>query len=383
MMANSGVKGEVGQAALLQADDLRYEALLGHDAAKLADLLDDDFVYVHSSGLKERKDSFVGGIASGRVVYNGVDLGEREVWVDDRTATICGDVILHLAIGGEARVLDITFLSVWVRSQEGWVLRSWASVPRRKVAAEVSLSEFARHALGTVATTTVAQQLSEHGIHNVVMSGLHPTRPDDRMVGSAYTLRYVPMREDVSAKQEPGSLNAQQRAVEEIGSGQVLVIDARGLSDAGTIGDIFSLRVHMRGGAGVVTDGALRDTPAVADLPIPVYHKGSHAAVVGELHHPLETNVPIACGGTLVMPGDIIVGDGEGVVVVPSEMAEDIARSAWEQHVREEYILEKVRGGESLRGLYPLPADRMTDYEAWRLGNSWASTDAGSSTPMI
>jgi 2-keto-4-pentenoate hydratase/2-oxohepta-3-ene-1,7-dioic acid hydratase in catechol pathway/regulator of RNase E activity RraA len=227
----------------------------------------------------------------------------------------------------------------------------------------VTLSEDAKAALRRVSTATLTTQLRRHGIRNTFMAGLHPTRPDLRLLGYAHTLRYVPLREDVT---ETGrGLNAQKRAVESIGPEEVLVIDARREAGAGTIGDILAARVLARGGAGIVTDGGLRDSPAFAALEIPTYFQSPHANVLGLLHHPLETNVPIACGGTLVFPGDVIVGDAEGVLVLPAALAEQVAHDALEQELREEWALERVQGGESIVGVYPLEDDRRAEYEAW------------------
>jgi regulator of RNase E activity RraA len=226
----------------------------------------------------------------------------------------------------------------------------------------VTLSEGALAALRQVSTATLTTQLRRHGIRNTFMGRLRPTRPDLRLVGYAHTLRYVPLREDVT---ESGGLNAQKRAVESVGPQDVLVIDARGEAGAGTIGDILAARVLARGGAGIVTDGGLRDSPAVAALDIPTYHRAPHANVLGLLHHPLESNVPIACGGTLVFPGDVIVGDAEGVLVLPAALAEQLAHDALEQELREEWALERVQAGDSVVGTYPLDEARRPEYEAW------------------
>jgi regulator of RNase E activity RraA len=185
------------------------------------------------------------------------------------------------------------------------------------------------------------------------------------MVGLAHTLRYVPAREDVVAA-DTRELNAQKQAIESISPGEVLVIDARGEPGAGTIGDILALRALKRGATGIVTDGGLRDSPAVGVLDIPTYFRAPHASVLGLLHYPLETNVPVACGGVLVMPGDVIVGDAEGVVVVPAHLAEEVARDALEQESREHFAYERVSAGESTRGLFPLGEERRAEYEAWR-----------------
>src|SRR5262249_51192089 len=194
----------------------------------------------------------------------------------------------------------------------------------------VVLSDAAKAALRTVATATLTVQLARRGIRSTFLQGLRPTRPDLRMLGYAHTLRYVPLREDVRDGAGRG-LKAQKGAGEAIGPDGVLVIDARGEAGAGTIGDILAARALVRGAAGIVTDGGLRDSPAVAGLELPTYYRAPHAAALGELHHPLETNVPVACAGVLVMPGDVIVGDAEGVVVVPAAHAEEVARDALEQ----------------------------------------------------
>ena len=179
-----------------------------------------------------------------------------------------------------------------------------------------TLSDAARAALLEVSTATLTTQLRARGIANTFMAGLRPTRPDLRLLGYAYTLRYVPLREDFRAA-DTAELNAQKRAVESIGPDEVLVIDARGEAGAGTIGDILAARALARGATGIVTDGGLRDSPAVGALDIPTYYQAPHAAVLGLLHHPLEANVPIACGGTLVVPGDVIVGDARGRAGAP------------------------------------------------------------------
>jgi 5-oxopent-3-ene-1,2,5-tricarboxylate decarboxylase / 2-hydroxyhepta-2,4-diene-1,7-dioate isomerase len=231
--------------------------------------------------------------------------------------------------------------------------------------AESELSTEAEAALRSVSVATLTSQLLRRGIRNTFIQGLRPTRPDLRMVGRALTLRYAPLREDVVAD-DMAELNAQKRAVETIGPGEVLVIEARGELGAGTIGDILALRALRRGAAGIVTDGGLRDTPTVAGLDIPTYYAASHAAPLGIAHYPLDVGVPVACGGVLVMPGDVVVGDAEGAVVVPIALAEEVARDALEQEEREEFAAERVDAGESIRGLFPLSEARRPEFEAWR-----------------
>jgi 5-oxopent-3-ene-1,2,5-tricarboxylate decarboxylase / 2-hydroxyhepta-2,4-diene-1,7-dioate isomerase len=230
----------------------------------------------------------------------------------------------------------------------------------------VTLSPEAKAALRTVSTATLSVQIARRGVRDTFLAGLRPTRPDLRLLGYAHTLRYVPLREDIRDA-DTAELNAQKAAIEALGPDEVLVIDARGDPGAGTIGDILAARALARGATGIVTDGGLRDSPAVSELDIPTYYQAPHAAVLGLVHYPLESNVPIACGGTLVMPGDVIVGDAEGVIVVPAAMAEEVARASVEQEEREAWAFERVQAGESIRGVFPLSGERRGDFEAWRV----------------
>jgi regulator of RNase E activity RraA len=232
-------------------------------------------------------------------------------------------------------------------------------------AREFTLSDEAKTILRSVSTPTLTTQLRRRGIGDTFMKGLRPTRPDLRLVGYAHTLRYVPLREDVRDA-DGTELNAQKRAIESIGPGEVLVIDARQNPDAGTIGDILTARALARGAAGIVTDGGLRDTAAVSRLDIPTYYRAPHPGVLGLIHYPLESNVPIACGGTLVLPNDVIVGDPEGVLVIPAALAEEVAHDALEQENQEAWALERVLAGESIEGIFPLSDARRPEYEAWR-----------------
>jgi 2-keto-4-pentenoate hydratase/2-oxohepta-3-ene-1,7-dioic acid hydratase in catechol pathway/regulator of RNase E activity RraA len=231
------------------------------------------------------------------------------------------------------------------------------------------LSADAVAALRQVSTATLTVQLTRRGIETTFLTGLRPTRPDLRMVGYAHTLRYVAIRADVR-KAMQGSEDAQKRAIESVSEGEVLIMEARGEPGAGTIGDILAARVLARGGSGIVTDGGVRDTPGVADLDIPTYYRSANASSLWNAHIPLDVDVPITCAGVLVLPGDVIVGDAEGVVVLPRSLAEEIAHAAVEVEEREAFALERVKAGESFRGLYPLSDDRRADYENWKARRS-------------
>ena len=218
--------------------------------------------------------------------------------------------------------------------------------------------------LREVSTATLAAQLRKRGLNGFTLDGLHTTRPHTRMAGYARTVRYLPLREDLSASYGSG-MNAQKRAVEQVRPGEVLVIEARGEHTAGTIGDILALRAQVRGAVGVITDGAIRDSAALARLEIPVYHAAVHPAVLGRRHVPWETGVTVACAGVTIQPGDIVVGDADGVVVLPLAIAPEVLADAREQERQEAFIATRVAAGEPLEGLYPLGDAWRPAYEAW------------------
>jgi regulator of RNase E activity RraA/2-keto-4-pentenoate hydratase/2-oxohepta-3-ene-1,7-dioic acid hydratase in catechol pathway len=219
-------------------------------------------------------------------------------------------------------------------------------------------------AVGAVSTATLAAQLRKHGYDSVTLDRLHSTRPRQKMAGFARTLRYVPFREDLFAERG-GGMNAQKRAVEQLRPNEILVIEARGDPTAGTVGDILALRAQIRGAKGIVTDGAIRDSEALAKLGIPVYYAATHPAVLGRRHVPWEVNTTIACAGVTVMPGDIIAGDADGVIVVPRHLAKEVAQDAAEQESQEQFITEQVAKGEPIDGLYPIGKKWQAAYEAW------------------
>lgn len=226
------------------------------------------------------------------------------------------------------------------------------------------LTEQADAALRHVSTATLTSQLLKRGFRSTFLPNVTPIRPDLRMVGYAYTVRYIPMREDLDLRQVDfdNETNIQRIAVEELGPGDVLVIDARNDANAATLGNILATRSMMRGAAGIVSDGPVRDYPAFNDIGLPVYVRGRNAALSSVRHHPADRNVPIGCAGVMVMPGDVVVGDAEGVVVVPAAVAEHVALEALEQERLEAFILQKIRSGASIRGIYPPNAETLEEY---------------------
>jgi regulator of RNase E activity RraA len=230
-----------------------------------------------------------------------------------------------------------------------------------------ALAPEAMQLLRRVSTATLTSQLLNRGFRNTFIGGLQPLRPDLRMVGYAFTLRYVPAREDLDMQVHyDNSTNVQRLAVEAIETDDVLVIDARGETRAASFGHIIATRIMQRGAAGLVSDGGLRDTPRFRELALPTYIKAPHATTSSVVHHPADMNVPIGCGGVLVMPGDVVVGDAEGVVIVPRHLAEEVARGAFEQDQIEEFALSKVQSGAHIRGVYPPDERTRAEFEEWR-----------------
>lgn len=218
--------------------------------------------------------------------------------------------------------------------------------------------------LNQVSTATLSSQLRKRGLNGFTLDGLRSTRPGQRMIGFARTLRYLPLREDLF-QAHGGGMNAQKRAVDEIGPGEVLVIEARQEPNAGTVGDILALRAQARGATGIVTDGAIRDSARIAELRIPAYHAAVHPAVLGRRHVPWETGATVACAGVTVQPGDLLVGDADGVIVIPPGLAAELLSDAREQELQEEFIAERVAEGAGIDGLYPLGDRWRPAYETW------------------
>lgn len=199
------------------------------------------------------------------------------------------------------------------------------------------------------------------------LDGLRALHPEKRMVGQAFTLRFVPTRPDLDPTGEfDNTTNKQRIAVESVGPGDVLVIEAREDTRAGTLGDILATRIWQRGAEGIVSDGAFRDTPGFADIDMPTYSRDQNPNLSSTIHHPIEINGPVVCAGVTVLPGDVLVGDGEGVIVIPADIADQVAEEAGEQEQREEFIIGKIREGHSILGVYPPNEETLAEFERSR-----------------
>ncbi|RSM55915.1 fumarylacetoacetate hydrolase family protein [Amycolatopsis sp. WAC 01376] len=228
-----------------------------------------------------------------------------------------------------------------------------------------ALSEALRAKLLRAPVAGLSAQLRKRGLNNVAIDGVRPNLPGSKVVGTARTLRFVPNREDLF-KSHGGGYNAQKRLFDSVGAGEVIVIEARGDKGSGTLGDILALRARHLGAAGVITDGGVRDFEAVAATGLPVFSQGPHPAVLGRKHVPWDTDVAVACGGATVLPGDIIVGDDDGVIVIPPALADEVVDATLVQEDEDAWIAEQVGQGRPIEGLFPLNPLWRERYEAWQ-----------------
>jgi regulator of RNase E activity RraA len=233
----------------------------------------------------------------------------------------------------------------------------------------MSLKASIRNKLKTVSSATICTALYKRGFRNQMIQDVRPLDPSKpTMVGEAFTLRYMPAREDlnpISVFQDRS--HPQRKAVEECPPGAVFVIDSRKDARAASAGSILITRLQVRGVAGIVTDGGFRDAAEIAKLDIPSFHSRPSAPTNLTRHQAIDINVPIGCGDAPVFPGDVIVGDADGCIVIPAHLAEEIADEAVEMTAYEDFVIEKVFEGRSIFGLYPATDEQSKmDFTTWR-----------------
>jgi regulator of RNase E activity RraA len=234
------------------------------------------------------------------------------------------------------------------------------------------LSPETRDKLKLVSTATLATALFKRGFRSQFIQDVKPLRPlTESMVGEAFTLRYMPAREDLNRLEVFRDPNHPQRkAVETCPPGHVMVMDSQKNPRAASAGGILVTRLMMRGVAGVVTDGGFRDAAEIATLAMPAFHSRPSAPTNLTLHQAIDINVPIGCGDAPVFPGDVVVGDNDGVIIIPAHLADEIAAEATEMTAYEDFVTERVRGGQSITGLYPGTDEaNLTAFAAWRTKN--------------
>ena len=218
-----------------------------------------------------------------------------------------------------------------------------------------------------MATANIANALLQRGLRNTYLLGVQPIAADQpRLVGPAFTLRFIPAREDLDSMRSYGSAaNMHRRAIEECPSGAVLVIDSHGVATAASAGDLMAARLKVRGVAGLVTDGGFRDTPAMRNVGLPAYQVRPAPPATPIALHPAELNVAIGCAGVAVYPGDIVVGDAEGVVVIPQHLADEVAADALAAVEYEDFAERHIARGRTLFGLFPASVESRIEYQAW------------------
>jgi regulator of RNase E activity RraA len=233
-----------------------------------------------------------------------------------------------------------------------------------------------RAKLMSVSTPTLATLLFRRGLRNQFMQGVQRlSKGKTKLVGPAYTLRYIPAREDLDVVEVfRDTAHPQRKAVETAPAGHVLVMDCRGDATAAGAGSILITRLQVRGCAGIVTDGGLRDSETIANLEIPSYCGSRSAPTNLTRHHAVDINVPIGCGTVPVFPGDILVGDADGVMVIPAEIAAEIAEAAVQQERMEAFLASEIAAGKPLAGIYPPNEETLSRYRATQGDGAAGST---------
>ena len=235
-----------------------------------------------------------------------------------------------------------------------------------------AMNQDTREKLMGVSVATLATALFKRGLRNQVIQDVRPVAPKGRnMVGPAFTLRYMPAREDrnqLSAFLDPK--HPQRHAIETCPEGHVMVMDSRKDARAASAGDILITRLMVRGGAGVVTDGGFRDAMRIGELEMPAYHRRPSSPTNLTINEAIDINVPIGCGDVAVFPGDIMVGDDDSVIVIPADIADEVAAEAVEMTAYEDFVVEEVKAGATIIGLYPRTKDEnLEKFNAWRKKN--------------
>lgn len=313
-------------------------------------------------------------VVPGDVVEVEVDAPGRGLTSGRLITTVTqGAAAFDPALGSLPAVDDLQRAEAWGRS----AVAEPASVAEPVEASDAAASPSTSSGTGSALTPELREkllrtpvaglsaQLRRRGLNNVTIDGVRPMHAGTKIVGTAKTLRFVPAREDLFAS-HGGGYNAQKRAFDTVGEGEIIVIEARGETGSGTLGDILALRAQARGAAGIITDGGVRDYDTVAGIGIPIFSNGAHPAVLGRKHVPWDLDLTIGCGGTTVQPGDIIVGDADGVIVIPPALVGEVVDAALAQEDEDAFVATQVAAGHPVEGLFPMNAEWKARYDAWR-----------------
>ncbi|MET0871841.1 MAG: fumarylacetoacetate hydrolase family protein [Paeniglutamicibacter terrestris] len=312
-------------------------------------------------------------LKAGDVILTGTPAGSSvivpgdvvEIQVDDEAAglstgrlstTVIEGTETFAAFGNQPKITDADKIDAF-----GTAAAAGIDSP---ITGKQALTDEVKAKLLSVATATISGALRKRGLNNVSVDGLQATKGMKKVIGTARTLRYVPNREDLF-KTHGGGYNAQKRVIDDIGPGEILVMEARGEKGSGTLGDILAMRTQVRGAEAIITDGGVRDLDAVAALDIPTFHNGAHPAVLGRKHVPWDTDVAVGCGGTTIVPGDIVIADADGILVIPPHLAAEIADEVVESERQDTFVFLNVKNGHQIKGLFPMNADWKAKYNAW------------------
>jgi regulator of RNase E activity RraA len=224
--------------------------------------------------------------------------------------------------------------------------------------------------LARISSGTLTTELFRRGFRQCFLVGLRPLNPDVKpFAGTAFTMRFIPAREDTETyatlKPVPDDENLQWVGVERIGPDQVMVIDSNRDPRAASMGNMLLTRMQIRGARAVVTDGSFRDGSEIAAMDLPAYAAAVVASTRLSYHHVADLNVPIGCAGVAVYPGDVVVGDKDGVTIVPRHVAPEILEACEKRDALETYLAGRIRAGEALWGVYPPTDQTRADYAAW------------------
>ena len=255
---------------------------------------------------------------------------------------------------------------------EALTVDAWGSREAAGLAPESNADDSAATGLGDdliaklteAPTAGLSAQLRARGLNNVVIESVAPLKPGSKIVGTAKTLRFVPNREDLF-KSHGGGYNAQKQAFDSIRPGEVVVIEARGESGSGTLGDILALRAKSLGATGVITDGGVRDSAEVAGI-LPVFATAKNPAVLGRRHVPWESDVAVACGNATVLAGDVIVADDDGAIVIPRDLTEEVVDAALAKEIEDGWVAEQVGAGNPIEGLFPPKGEWKAKFDEWK-----------------
>ncbi|MFW0181740.1 fumarylacetoacetate hydrolase family protein [Rothia sp. P5766] len=357
-------------ASTVQPDQLRVRTWVNGQLRQESGTTDQDLIFPLAQFVAdlsqhmtlEPGDIILTGTPAGSSVLVPGDLVEVEVDAPTAPGSPTSGKLSTRVIEGEGNFdPDLGNLPATTETQveEAWGSRQEAGLPEKP-----ALSQETRALLQELPTAGLSAQLRARGLNNVVIEGVYPQTPGTKLVGTAKTLRFVPNREDLF-KSHGGGYNAQKRCFDSVQAGEVIVIEARGSSQSGTLGDILALRAQHRGAAGVVTDGGVRDYAEVQRIGLPVFSQGPHPAVLGRRHVPWESDVAIACGNATVLPGDVIVGDDDGVIVIPLDLVDEVAAAAQAKEEEDAWVAQRVAQGNPVDGLFPPTGQWKEAYQAF------------------